>query len=291
VTNKIQGFYYVESQNHVYECRLRGLLKRNDRKENCVVGDIVEFSSEGTIDNIYLRKNLLERPLVANIDYIIIQFACKNPEIDYDKLNILLLNSFYYNITPVVVINKIDLITEEESKILKENLKFLENINIECFFISRNKNIGIEEIKTFLNGHISAFSGPSGVGKSSIINILQDTVKMETGEISIRLNRGKHTTKGTKLIKFGENGYIIETPGFSSIELPDIENKEKFASLFPEFTKIEKSCKFLNCRHVNEPGCIVKQMVEDGEIPPSRYEFYLKNYKKLCDTRWNKYEK
>lgn len=266
-------------------------MKRSDRKKNCVVGDIVEFSSEGTIDNIYLRKNLLERPLVANIDYILIQFACKNPDIDYDKLNILLLNSFYYNIIPVVVINKIDLITEEESKVLKENLKFLEDINIECFFISRNKNIGIDKIKNFLNGHISAFSGPSGVGKSSIINILQDDVKMETGEISIKLKIGKHTTKGAKLIKFGDNGYIIDTPGFSSIELPDIENKEKFINLFPEFTKVEKSCKFLNCRHVNEPGCIIKQMVEEGKIAPTRYEFYLKNYKKLSDTRWSKYEK
>ncbi|WP_300619945.1 ribosome small subunit-dependent GTPase A [uncultured Fusobacterium sp.] len=287
--NKIQGFYYVKSENNVYECKLRGILKRKESKDNCVVGDIVEISEDNSIINVEKRKNLVERPLVANIDYLVIQFAAKDPDIDYERLNLLLLRSFYYKITPLVIINKIDLLNDHEMTELKKGLEFLEKINIKYFLISQKENIGIEELKLFLKDKITAFGGPSGVGKSSIINLLQNEKKLETGETSKRLRRGKHTTKDTNLLELIGGGYIIDTPGFSSVELPDIKDAQELIALFPEFSN-RGDCKFNNCLHLNEPSCAIKEAVKNGEILEERYNFYKKVYEKLKQERWNKYE-
>uniref|UniRef100_UPI003FEE92E1 ribosome small subunit-dependent GTPase A n=1 Tax=Fusobacterium mortiferum TaxID=850 RepID=UPI003FEE92E1 len=287
--NKIQGFYYVKSEDKVYECKLRGILKRKESKDNCVVGDIVEISEDNYIINVEERKNLVERPLVANIDYLVIQFAGKDPDIDYERLNILLLRSFYYKIKPVIIINKIDLLSAEELEEVKKNLDFLNKLDIKYFLISQKENIGIEELKVFLKDRITAFGGPSGVGKSSIINLLQNEKKLETGETSKRLRRGKHTTKDTNLLELIGGGYIIDTPGFSSVELPDIKDAQELIALFPEFTN-RGNCKFNNCLHLNEPSCAIKNSVEEGEIERSRYNFYKKVYEKLKEERWNRYE-
>ncbi|MDO4589391.1 MAG: ribosome small subunit-dependent GTPase A [Fusobacterium sp.] len=289
VINKIQGFYYVKSEEQVYECKLRGILKRKDDKQNCVVGDIVEISEDNAIIKVEKRKNLVERPLVANIDYLVIQFAGKDPAIDYERLNILILRSFYYKITPIVVINKIDLLTNEEIEDVKKNLKFLNKLNIKYFLVSEKANIGIDDLKAYIKDKITAFGGPSGVGKSSIINLLQSAKKLETGETSKKLKRGKHTTKDTNLLPLKDGGYIIDTPGFSSIELPEIKNVQELIELFPEF-KVEESCKFNNCLHLNEPNCAIKNLVEQGVISQTRYEFYKRIYEKLKNERWNKYE-
>lgn len=235
------------------------------------------------------RKNLVERPLVANIDYLVIQFAAKDPDIDYERLNLLLLRSFYYKITPLVIINKIDLLNDNELIELKKNLEFLERINVKYFLISQKENIGIEELKLFLKDKITAFGGPSGVGKSSIINLLQNEKKLETGETSKRLRRGKHTTKDTNLLELIGGGYIIDTPGFSSVELPDIKDAQELIALFPEFSN-RGDCKFNNCLHLNEPSCAIKEAVKNGEILEERYNFYKKVYEKLKQERWNKYE-
>ena len=252
---------------------MRGILKRKESKDNCVVGDIVEISEDNYIINVEERKNLVERPLVANIDYLVIQFAGKDPDIDYERLNILLLRSFYYKIKPVIIINKIDLLSAEELEEVKKNLDFLNKL----------------DIKVFLKDKITAFGGPSGVGKSSIINLLQNEKKLETGETSKRLRRGKHTTKDTNLLELIGGGYIIDTPGFSSVELPDIKDAQELIALFPEFTN-RGNCKFNNCLHLNEPSCAIKNSVEEGEIERSRYNFYKKVYEKLKEERWNRYE-
>ena len=264
-------------------------LKRKESKDNCVVGDIVEISEDNYIINVEERKNLVERPLVANIDYLVIQFAGKDPDIDYERLNILLLRSFYYKIKPVIIINKIDLLSAEELEEVKKNLEFLNKLDIKYFLISQKENIGIEELKVFLKDKITAFGGPSGVGKSSIINLLQNEKKLETGETSKRLRRGKHTTKDTNLLELIGGGYIIDTPGFSSVELPDIKDAQELIALFPEFTN-RGNCKFNNCLHLNEPSCAIKNSVEEGEIERSRYNFYKKVYEKLKEERWNRYE-
>lgn len=267
-------------------------MKRKDKKDNCIVGDIVEISEDNSIIQIYPRKNMINRPLVSNVDYLVIQFAGKDPEIDLDRLNTLILNSTYYKIDPIVVINKIDLLTEEEKSSLLERLNFLEKINIPLFFVSTYKNIGVDEIKKFITNKTVAFGGPSGVGKSSILNMLQDEENLAVGETSKKLKRGKHTTRDSKFIPSNCGGYVIDTPGFSSIELPPIKDFAELISMFKEFTLPDDShCKFLNCHHISEPGCLIKNMVEDNKISKTRYDFYKKVYEKLKVERWNNYEK
>ena len=288
VINKIQGFYYVESNNKVFECKLRGILKKTNNKYNCVVGDRVEISEDNTIIEIFKRDNMLIRPIVANVDYLAIQFAAKHPNIDFERINLLLLTAFYYKVKPIVIVNKIDYLTEEELCELKEKLSFLEKISVPMFLISCHQNIGLEKVENFLKDKITVIGGPSGVGKSSFINFLQSEKTLKTGEISEKLQRGKHTTRDSNMIKMKVGGYIIDTPGFSSIEVPNIENREELISLFPEFSSIE-SCKFLNCSHVHEPGCNVKKEVEENKISKDRYDFYKKTLEILSE-RWNRYD-
>ena len=286
--NKIQGFYYVESNGEVFECKLRGILKKTNNKYNCVVGDRVEISEDNTIVEIFKRDNMLIRPIVANVDYLAIQFAAKHPNIDFERINLLLLTAFYYKIKPIVIVNKIDYLTEKELVELKEKLSFLEKISVPMFLISCYQNIGLEEVENFLKDKITVIGGPSGVGKSSFINFLQSERILKTGEISERLQRGKHTTRDSNMIKMKAGGYIIDTPGFSSIEVPNIENREELISLFPEFLNID-SCKFLNCSHIHEPGCNVKKRVEENKISKERYDFYKKTLEILLE-RWNRYD-
>ena len=288
VINKIQGFYYVESNNKVFECKLRGILKKTNNKYNCVVGDRVEISEDNTIVEIFKRDNMLIRPIVANVDYLAIQFAAKHPNIDFERINLLLLTAFYYKVKPIVIVNKIDYLTEEELCELKEKLSFLEKISVPMFLISCHQNIGLEKVEDFLKDKITVIGGPSGVGKSSFINFLQSEKTLKTGEISEKLQRGKHTTRDSNMIKMRVGGYIIDTPGFSSIEVPNIENREELISLFPEFSSIE-SCKFLNCSHTHEPGCNVKKEVEENKISKDRYDFYKKTLEILSE-RWNRYD-
>ena len=288
VINKIQGFYYVESDDKVFECKLRGILKKTNNKYNCVVGDRVEISEDNSIVEIFKRDNMLIRPIVANVDYLAIQFAAKHPNIDFERINLLLLTAFYYKVKPIVIINKIDYLTEEELCELKEKLSFLEKISVPMFLISCHQNIGLEEVENFLKNKITVIGGPSGVGKSSFINFLQSERILKTGEISERLQRGKHTTRDSNMIKMKAGGYIIDTPGFSSIEVPNIENREELISLFPEFSSIE-SCKFLNCSHTHEPGCNVKREVEEKKISKDRYNFYKKTLEILLE-RWKQYD-
>lgn len=288
VINKIQGFYYVESNNKVFECKLRGILKKTNNKYNCVVGDRVEISEDNTIVEIFKRDNMLIRPIVANVDYLAIQFAAKHPNIDFERINLLLLTAFYYKVKPIVIVNKIDYLTKEELCELKEKLSFLEKISVPMFLISCHQNIGLEKVEDFLKDKITVIGGPSGVGKSSFINFLQSEKTLKTGKISEKLQRGKHTTRDSNMIKMKVGGYIIDTPGFSSIEVPNVENREELISLFPEFSSIE-SCKFLNCSHTHEPGCNVKKEVEENKISKDRYDFYKKTLEILSE-RWNRYD-
>ncbi|MCK5780396.1 MAG: ribosome small subunit-dependent GTPase A [Psychrilyobacter sp.] len=287
VITKIKGFYYVEVEGVTHECKLRGILKKNNKKDNCVTGDIVEFSDENFITKVYPRKNIIHRPLVANIDYLIIQFSALDPKFDIGRFNILLLNAFYYNIKPIAVINKVELLSVEEEVELRKSLEFLKKLEIEIFYISTYEDIGIAEVKEYIKGQITAFGGPSGSGKSSLLNLIQSGKKLEVGATSKKNSRGRHTTKGTTLLPMLEGGWVIDTPGFSSIELPPIKDVTELSNLFPEFIEY-RTCKYNNCIHINEPNCGVKDQLGLG-IEQARYDFYIWCYNFYKLERWNKY--
>lgn len=265
--------------NEIFLCKLKGILKRENDKSNCITGDIVEFSKEELlITSIHKRKNTLLRPLVSNIDYFIITFAAKQPDFDFDRFSLLLINSFYYNITPVVVINKEELLNKEEKKFLISRLSFLENLKVNLFFLSAISETGIEDLKVFLSNKVCAFGGPSGAGKSSLINKLQSEEILETGDISTKTSRGKHTTKGASLLVCDNGGYIIDTPGFSTIDFPKFNTIEEYIESFPDIEKISSECGFRDCKHINEPSCKVKEEVEKGNFSEERYLLYKKYY-------------
>ena len=218
---------------------------------------------------------------------MVIQFSALDPKFDIGRFNILLLNAFYYNIKPVAVINKIELLKDSELDELKGQLVFLEELGIEVFYISTYEKLGIDGIKNYIKNSITAFGGPSGAGKSSLLNMLQEEKTLEVGETSKKNSRGRHTTKGTTLLSLEDGGFVIDTPGFSSIELPPIKSIGELANLFPEFNRF-KDCKYSNCIHINEPECGIKDKLDNG-IDQSRYDFYIWCYSFYKAERWNKY--
>lgn len=282
----IAGFYYVYSEDGtVYECKAKGIFRKDNQKP--LVGDDVEITvldkteREGNLIKIYPRKNFLIRPAVSNIDQAFVIFAMENP-----RPNLLLMDRFLVmmeqaGIPAVICFNKKDLVKEEEARSLCE-------IYRECGYpviLSSARNAeGMEEIRRTLQGKTTVVAGPSGVGKSSLTNLLQDKVEMETGEISRKLKRGRHTTRHSQVIPVGDNTYLMDTPGFSSLYLTDMEPQE-LKSYFREFRRYEGRCRFQGCSHIHEPDCSVKLALESGEISRLRYENYLSLYEELKEKR------
>ena len=276
------GFYYVEAADGVYECKARGIFRK--RGTSPLVGDIVEITvpDDGycSIDKIYERRNSLVRPALANIDNLMIVSSVKEPDVNLylvDKMTAAAVNK---NITPIVVFSKSDLAPADEL------VEIYRKVNIPAYEFSSVDNRGLEEIKAQLKDKITAFCGNSGVGKSTLLNALFPELELQTGEISDKLGRGRHTTRTVELFK-KHGGYIADTPGFSTVDIERFEliRKEELKFAFPEFDTHFGTCKFNSCNHLCEQGCKVIEAVQDGVIPTSRHESYLRMYNEVKDIK------
>ena len=282
----IAGFYYVYVENKgIYECKAKGIFRKDNRKP--LVGDNVEIEvldeqgKEGSVTAILPRKNSLIRPAVANVDQAFVIFAMENPKPNFMLLDRFLIMMEKENVPAVICFNKKDLATEEELEFLYETYK---SCGYQVILSSTFNGEGLEEIREILKGKTTVVAGPSGVGKSSITNALQENVQMETGEISKKLKRGKHTTRHSQVIPVGKDTYLMDTPGFSSLYLTDIE-EQKLKDYFPEFREYEDQCRFQGCRHIHEPGCAVKEALNNHKISSLRYEDYLGLHEEIKEKR------
>lgn len=282
----IAGFYYVnDGENRVYQCRAKGIFR--NRKIKPLVGDNVEFSildeeaGEGNIDEILPRKNALVRPAAANVDQALVLFALTQPSPNLNLLDRFLVMMAMEEIPVVICFNKADLgdgAMEEEYK------KIYEGAGYEVHFISARTDLGMDQVRELLRGRMTVLAGPSGVGKSSLTNRIQPKASMETGGISRKIERGKHTTRHSELFFVEKDTYMMDTPGFSSMYTPEIEASE-LKEFFPEFAEFEDECRFLGCVHIGERVCGVKEAVKEGKISLSRYENYRLIYEELKQKR------
>lgn len=287
IVKGIAGFYYVQpTEDGIYECKAKGIFRKDKVKP--LVGDEVEFSvidengKTGNIDRILPRRNELIRPAVANVDQILVIFAAAKPKPNLNLLDRFLISMEMQSVQSVTIcFNKQDLVTEEEKAHLR---RIYGNSGCSVMFCSALREEGIAEIKDILRGKTTAVAGPSGVGKSSLVNLLAPKALMETGEISRKIDRGKHTTRHSEIIRVEDNTYICDTPGFSSLAVWDME-KEELKECFPEFLPYWQECRFQGCTHTHEPQCSVKDAVEDGKISRERYENYLEMYEELKGKR------
>lgn len=286
ITKGIGGFYYIKTEDGVYECKARGKFRLDELTP--MVGDRVEIkldnNSKGTIEKIFERKNKLIRPAIANISQAIIVFAFKNPNINLDLLNKFLLQCEYNEINAIVAFNKVDLIKKPENE---DVINMVKSAGYEVLYLNAKEGIGIEKISEKLKGNLNVLCGPSGAGKSTIINKLVGKDVMEIGQISEKLKRGKHTTRHSELIEI-KGGFLVDTPGFSSLNMEDIEN-DQVQFLFPEFIEYISKCKFTGCLHYKEPGCVVKDALEQGKINKKRYEFYIQIIEEKLRGKNNKW--
>lgn len=289
----IAGFYYVcvtnpaEDTTEIYECKAKGIFRKDGTKP--LVGDDVEMevldedAGKGNIQKILPRKNALIRPAVVNVDQALVIFAAAKPAPNFNLLDRFLIMMAEQELPCIICFNKQDIVDEEERQKLTS---VYENCGCRVVFASATKGEGTEEIRALLRGKTTTVAGPSGVGKSSMVNSLCGDTYMETGEISEKIDRGKHTTRHAELLLIGPDTYIVDTPGFSSLSVFNME-KEELKDFYPEFAKYEDECRFRGCSHISEPDCGVKNALQDGKISPMRYENYVQIYGELkSQKKW-----
>ncbi|WP_022770759.1 ribosome small subunit-dependent GTPase A [Butyrivibrio sp. NC2007] len=288
----IAGFYYVETIDlKVYECKAKGIFRKSGIKP--IVGDNVEIeiidedNRQGNLTDILPRKNCLYRPPVANVDQAVILFAIVKPDPNYNLLDRFLIMMRQQNLPVIICFNKQDIATKEEQKELHDAY---EKCGYKVLFVSVKEERGLDELKALLKGKTSTLAGPSGVGKSSLLNKLVPDADMQIGELSRKIDRGKNTTRHSELFyvkelsEGGEDTFIIDTPGFTSLELRDV-TADELMGYYPEFEQFEPSCRFGGCSHIAEPDCGVKAALEAGELSNVRYDNYRIIYKDLKNAR------
>ena len=282
----IAGFYYVHTpENKIYECKAKGIFRKEKQKP--LVGDevMIDIISReertGNVVELLPRKNELIRPAVANIDQALVIFAAASPAPNFQLLDKFLVLMKWQQVGTIICFNKMDLATEGE---LDELKKRYERSGSRLVFTCAREGKGLEELQELLAHRTTTVAGPSGVGKSSLINRMQSEVRMETGTISEKTERGKHTTRHAQLICIQEDTYIVDTPGFTSLYVEGMKSEE-LAGYFPEFTDFEPECRFLGCSHTHEPDCGVKEALLRGAIHRGRYESYVSLYNELKEIK------
>ena len=272
----IGGFYYIETEKGILECKARGIFRKKGLTP--LAGDMCTVTEEGSIEEILPRNNAFVRPPVANVDNLIIVFAAAQPAPAFEVVDKLTVAAESRGVKPCIVINKTDI--ESAEKVAE----IYEKTGYPVLRVSAKTGEGTQRLHEILSDGISVFAGCSGVGKTSLMNIILPDAMLKTGRVSEKINRGRHTTREVMLLPCGKNGYIADTPGFSSLEIDEIR-AEELEMYFPEFADFPTECRFRGCSHVNEPGCRVKQAVEDGGISRSRYESYVEFYNRLNNIK------
>ncbi|MCD7864274.1 MAG: ribosome small subunit-dependent GTPase A [Lachnospiraceae bacterium] len=284
ITRGVGGFYYVfvPAKEKMYECRARGIF-RNDKIKPLVGDDVgIQIISEedavGNISRILPRTSCLIRPAVANVDQAMVIFSVKKPDISLNLLDRLLIHMEQQHLPVFLCLNKEDLDAEHTGEAIAAAYRAAEYPVLK---ISALEDENVDCVLDCLKGKTTTVAGPSGVGKSTLINRLQSQTRMETGSVSRKLSRGRHTTRYSQLIPIDQDSYILDTPGFGSLELFDLE-KEDLASYYREFEPYEATCKFTGCSHIHEPVCGVKEALQQGKISALRYETYRTLYEELA---------
>lgn len=285
IVKGIGGLYYVDCGEKILECKARGKFRHKGLTpmigDEVIIEEELDSNGKGVISSILERKNQLLRPAVANVTQAFVVVSSKNPDLNLMLLYKFLLLCEYNKVHPIICFNKMDIDSENSYNVGEK----LQNCGYEVLYVQGKHGVGIEGLKSKIHDNITVFCGPSGVGKSTILNKVIGREAMKTGDISDKLKRGKHTTRHSELVRI-EGGYLVDTPGFSSLEL-DFIDKDELKYLLPEFEDYNDSCKFNNCVHYKEPGCLVKESVEKGEIDKSRYDFYIKTLEDII-TRGNR---
>lgn len=283
IVKTVGGYFFLADKNqNILQLEIRGRIQ-----DSVYPGDFVLFSREkSVVEKLCPRDNLLKRPPVANVDQIIIVFSFKKPVLELHLLDRFLVMVESSSFRPIIVFNKNDLV--EESNIL-QNVKLYRNIGYSCFTVSVKTGKNINDLKEKIKGHINVMAGPSGTGKSSLINKIIPEAEQEIKEVSKKLQQGKHTTRHVELLPLNNSGWVADTPGFRTLEFSDILPRE-LPFYFREFSEYMNECKFNMCSHTHEPGCQVKEAVNNNKIAESRYNSYVKLYEQLEEKEEHKYD-